>query len=65
MLVHRRKERNGKTGARDGCSPHSALLSIDHLGKRIAAPGPEMLEQLVDGSLELIGWLLSVSAIGV
>lgn len=30
-------------------------ISIDRLGKRIAALGPEMLDQLVDGLLELIG----------
>jgi mRNA interferase MazF len=30
-------------------------LSIDRLGKRIAALGPEMLDQLVDGLLELVG----------
>jgi mRNA interferase MazF len=30
-------------------------ISIDRLGKRIVALGPEMLDQLVDGLLELIG----------
>ena len=30
-------------------------ISIDRLGKRIAALGPEMLDQVVDGLLELIG----------
>ena len=30
-------------------------ISIDHVGKRIAALGPEMLDQSVDGLLELIG----------
>jgi len=30
-------------------------IPIDRLGKRIAALGPEMLDQLVDGLLELIG----------
>jgi mRNA interferase MazF len=30
-------------------------ISIDRLGKRIAALGPAMLDQLVDGLLELIG----------
>jgi len=30
-------------------------ISIDRLGKRIAALDPEMLDQLVDGLLELIG----------
>ena len=30
-------------------------VSIDRLGKRIAALGPEMLDQLVSGLLELIG----------
>ena len=30
-------------------------ISIDRLGKRIAALGPEMLDQMVDGLLELIG----------
>ena len=30
-------------------------ISIDRLGKRIATLGPEMLDQLVDGLLELIG----------
>jgi mRNA interferase MazF len=30
-------------------------ISIDRVGKRIAALGPEMLDQLVDGLLELIG----------
>ena len=30
-------------------------ISIDRLGKRIAALGPEMLDQLIDGLLELIG----------
>ena len=30
-------------------------ISIDRLGKRFAALGPEMLNQLVDGLLELIG----------
>jgi mRNA interferase MazF len=30
-------------------------ISIDRLGKRIATLGPEMLGQLVDGLLELIG----------
>lgn len=30
-------------------------ISIDRLGKRIAALGPEILDQLVDGLLELIG----------
>lgn len=30
-------------------------ISIDRLGNRIAALGPEMLDQLVDGLLELIG----------
>jgi mRNA interferase MazF len=30
-------------------------ISIDRLGKRVAALGPEMLDQLVDWLLELIG----------
>ena len=30
-------------------------ISIDRLGRRIAALGPEMLDQLIDGLLELIG----------
>jgi mRNA interferase MazF len=30
-------------------------IPIDRLGKRIASLGPEMLDQLVDGLLELIG----------
>ena len=30
-------------------------ISVDRLGKRIAAVGPEMLDQLIDGLLELIG----------
>ena len=30
-------------------------ISIDRLGARIAALGPEMLDQLIDGLLELIG----------
>ena len=30
-------------------------ISIDRLGKRIAVLGPAMLDQLVDGLLELIG----------
>jgi mRNA interferase MazF len=30
-------------------------ISIERLGKRIVALGPEMLDQLVDGLLELIG----------
>ena len=30
-------------------------ISVDRLGKRILALGPEMLDQLVDGLLELIG----------
>jgi len=30
-------------------------ISIDRLGKRIAALGSEMLDQLIDGLLELIG----------
>ena len=30
-------------------------ISIDRLGKRIATLGPDMLGQLVDGLLELIG----------
>ena len=30
-------------------------ISSDRLGTRIAALGPEMLDQLVDGLLELIG----------
>jgi mRNA interferase MazF len=30
-------------------------ISIDRLGKRIAALDPEMLDQLVDGLFELIG----------
>ena len=30
-------------------------ISVDRLGKRIAALGPEMLDQLVDGLLELVG----------
>ena len=30
-------------------------ISIDRIGKRIAALAPEMLDQLVDGLLELIG----------
>jgi len=30
-------------------------ISVDRLGKRIATLGPEMLGQLVDGLLELIG----------
>ena len=30
-------------------------ISIDRVGKRIAALGPEMLDQLVDGLLERIG----------
>ena len=30
-------------------------ISIDRLGKRIAVLGPEMLDQLVDGLLELVG----------
>lgn len=30
-------------------------ISTDRLGKRIVALGPEMLDQLVDGLLELIG----------
>ena len=30
-------------------------ISVDRLGKRIAALGPELLDQLVDGLLELIG----------
>ena len=30
-------------------------ISVDRLGKRIATLGPEMLDQLVDGLLELIG----------
>ena len=30
-------------------------ISIDRLGKRIATLSPEMLDQLVDGLLELIG----------
>jgi len=30
-------------------------ISIDRLGKRIATLGPEMLDQSVDGLLELIG----------
>ena len=30
-------------------------ISIDRLGKRIVALGPEMLDQLVDGLLEWIG----------
>jgi mRNA interferase MazF len=30
-------------------------ISIDRLGKRIAVLGPEVLDQLVDGLLELIG----------
>ena len=30
-------------------------ISIDRLGKKIATLGPEMLDQLVDGLLELIG----------
>ena len=30
-------------------------ISIDRLGKRIAALSPEMLDQLIDGLLELIG----------
>jgi mRNA interferase MazF len=29
-------------------------ISIDRLGKRIAALGPEVLDQLIDGLLELI-----------
>lgn len=30
-------------------------ISIDRLGKRIVALGPQMLDQLIDGLLELIG----------
>lgn len=30
-------------------------ISIDRLGRRIATLGPEMLDQLIDGLLELIG----------
>ena len=30
-------------------------IPVDRLGKRIAALGPEMLNQLIDGLLELIG----------
>jgi mRNA interferase MazF len=30
-------------------------VSTDRLGKRIATLGPEMLDQLVDGLLEIIG----------
>ena len=30
-------------------------ISVDRLGKKIAALGPELLDQLVDGLLELIG----------
>ena len=30
-------------------------ISVDRLGKKIAALGPEMLDQLIDGLLELIG----------
>jgi len=30
-------------------------ISVDRLGKKIAALGPEMLDQIIDGLLELIG----------
>jgi mRNA interferase MazF len=30
-------------------------ISIDRLGKKIGSAGPEMLDQLIDGLLELIG----------
>jgi mRNA interferase MazF len=30
-------------------------ISVDRLGKKIVALGPEMLDQLIDGLLELIG----------
>jgi mRNA interferase MazF len=30
-------------------------ISVDRLGKRIAAAGPEILDQLIDALLELIG----------
>ena len=30
-------------------------ISIDRLGKRVAALGPQMLDQMVDGLLEFIG----------
>jgi len=30
-------------------------IPIDRLGKKVATLGPEMLDQLIDGLLELIG----------
>ena len=57
-----------KAGFRDGGSPPEILpkaswvkisqirtISVDRLGKKIAALDPETMSQLIDGLLELIG----------